>query len=66
MAIEGGEIAWADQAANDRVKKQKQALSNKLTDAFGIQKDPIEWKDGAGAYVAHFVLQASGLRSQRR
>ena len=63
MAMGGGQVAWTDRAATDRIKKQKQALSDRLTAAFGIEKDPIDWNDEAGAYVARFVLQASGLRS---
>jgi len=62
MAVGGGQVAWTDRAATDRIKKQKQALSDRLTAAFGIEKDPIGWND-SGAYVARFVLQASGLRS---
>jgi hypothetical protein len=63
MAVGGGQVAWTDRAATDRIKKQKQALSDRLTAAFGIEKDPIGWNDEAGAYVARFVLRASGLRS---
>jgi hypothetical protein len=63
MAVGGGQVAWTDRAATDRIKKQKQALSDRLTAAFGIEKDPIDWNDEAGAYVARFVLRASGLRS---
>jgi hypothetical protein len=63
MAVGGGQVAWTDRAATDRIKKQKQALSDRLTAAFGIEKDPIDWSDESGAYVARFVLQASGLRS---
>ena len=63
LAMAGGGLDWRDQGATTSIKKQKQALSDKLRAAFGIEKDPIRWNDEAGAYIARFVLRASGLRS---
>jgi hypothetical protein len=66
MALAGGQLAWRDLSATTRIKKQKQELSNKLKAAFGIEGDPIQWDGGINAYVARFVLRASGLSHSSR
>ena len=63
MALAGGHLAWGDRGATIGVKKQKQELSDKLKAAFGIDADPIRWDRKIRAYIARFVLRASGLRS---
>jgi hypothetical protein len=62
MALAGGQLAWSDPGATIRIKKQKQELSNRLKAAFGIEGDPIRWGGDVNAYLARFVLRASGLR----
>jgi hypothetical protein len=63
MALAGGQLAWSDPDATIRIKKQKQEMSNRLKAAFGIEGSPIKWDEARSAYVARFVLRASGLRS---
>ena len=41
LAVQGGSIAWGDATANEKISKQKQLLSGKLKDFFGIQEDPF-------------------------
>ena len=62
MALAGGQLTWRDPGATIRIKKQKQELSDRLKAAFGIEGDPIQWDGDGNAYVARFVLRASGLR----
>ena len=63
MALAGGELDWRDRGATTSIKKQKQALSDRLKAAFGIEEDPSSGTRRGSAYVARFVLRASGLRS---
>ena len=63
LALAGGELDWRDRGATSSIKKQKQALSDRLKAAFGIEGNPIKWDEARSAYVARFVLRASGLRS---
>jgi len=63
LALAGGELDWEDREATTSIKKQKQALSDRLKAAFGIEGSPVEWDEARSAYVARFVLRASGLRS---
>ena len=63
LALAGGELDWRDRGATTSIKKQKQALSDRLKAAFGIEGSPIKWDEARSAYVARFVLRASGLRS---
>jgi hypothetical protein len=63
LALAGGELNWKDRGATTSIKKQKQAVSDRLKAAFGIEGDPIGWDGDANAYVPRFVLRASGLRS---
>jgi hypothetical protein len=63
LALAGGELDWRDRGATTSIKKQKQALSDKLKAAFGVEGRPIVWNDAKSAYVARVVLRASGLRS---
>lgn len=45
-------------------RKSKESLSKKLSDAFGIQSDPI--KARKGEYVASYVTNADGLKQGRQ
>jgi hypothetical protein len=63
LALAGGELDWRDRGATTSIKKQKQALSDRLKAAFGIEGSPIKWDDARSAYVARFGLRTSGLRS---
>jgi hypothetical protein len=63
LALAGGELDWMDREASISIKKQKQALSDRLKAAFGIEGSPIRWDEARSAYVARFLLRASGLRS---
>jgi hypothetical protein len=63
LALSGGQLAWGDPGATNRIKKQKQELSDKLKAAFGMEGRPIVWDEVRSAYVARVVLRASGLRS---
>jgi hypothetical protein len=63
LALAGGELDWRDRGANISIKKQKQALSDRLKAAFGIEGSPIKWDEARSAYLARVVLRASGLGS---
>ncbi len=56
IATRSGRLTWKDPKASTRVKKQKQLLSNRLTSLFGIQGDPIPWRNDQKAYVARFTI----------
>ncbi|MDI6809814.1 MAG: hypothetical protein QME66_12695 [Candidatus Eisenbacteria bacterium] len=47
LAENGGEISWANKAANLKLKKQKQQLTKRLKRYFGIKEDPFYdyWKE---------------------
>jgi len=51
-----GSLTWKDQAASAKIKKQKQLLSRRLIELFGITGDPIPWQPGQPAYVARFTI----------
>ena len=40
LALAGGELDWRDRGTTTSIKKQKQALSNRLKAAFGIEEAP--------------------------
>ena len=61
IAIGRGTIPFPSE---EKLKKQKQALSKKLIAAFGIKDDPIEVRDGS--YVALYVTNADGLKQGRQ
>ena len=63
LAVAGGELHWRDPGATTSIKKQKQALSDRLKAAFGIEASPIKWDEARSAYVARFGVKVSGLRS---
>tara|TARA_Y100000992_G_scaffold259003_1_gene193388 strand:+ start:1321 stop:1575 length:255 start_codon:yes stop_codon:yes gene_type:complete len=41
IAKTGGSLSWQDDDADDKLKKQKQALANKLKQSFGLSEDPL-------------------------
>jgi hypothetical protein len=51
-----GSLTWKDQAASAKIRKQKQLLSRRLIELFGITGDPIPWRPSQGAYVARFTI----------
>jgi hypothetical protein len=51
-----GRLAWMDQEASAKIKKQKQLLSRRLANLFGIPGDPIPWRPTEQAYVARFTI----------
>ena len=56
-----GEIDWHSSHAALNVKKQKQELSKRLREFFGIEDDPIEWvKDTRGYYRCKFTILPIG------
>jgi hypothetical protein len=59
-----GAIGWKDAKANVRIKKQKQLLSLKLIDAFGLPGDPIVWDHEAGVYRTRFKISGTPLGYQ--
>lgn len=61
IAIGRGTIPFPSE---EKLQKQKQALSKKLIAAFGIKDDPIEVRDGS--YVALYVTNADGLKQGRQ
>ena len=44
-------------APTERVKKQKQILTERLQATFGIPSDPIPWDERQRAYVASFIVR---------
>lgn len=59
LAITSGSLSWQDDAATDRVKKQKQELANKLKTTFQLTDDPLPWSESEKAYKARFVIKAA-------
>jgi hypothetical protein len=55
-----GEIDWSSQAANIKLKKQKQELSRCLREFFRLQEDPIEWVKGEKCYRCRFRILPEG------
>ena len=56
-----GEIDWHSSHAALNVKKQKQELSKRLREFFGLDGDPIEWvKDTRGYYRCKFRILPIG------
>lgn len=51
-----GSLTWKDPAASKKIKKQKQLLSGRLIELFGITGDPIPWRSDQRAYVARFTI----------
>lgn len=56
-----GALSWKDPKANVRVKKQKQLLSQKLTNAFGLPGDPIVWNPRTRVYRTRFRISGTPL-----
>ena len=49
----------------DRVRKQKQALSERLRTTFGIDADPIVWDNRQRAYVTAFTVSDERTKAER-
>lgn len=59
IAKRSGRLTWEDPEASTRIRKQKQLLSGRLIDLFGITGDPIPWRPDQRAYVARFTISDS-------
>ncbi|PZW38719.1 hypothetical protein C8P66_13413 [Humitalea rosea] len=57
IAAGGGVLEVHGGAPAERVKKQKQILTEHLQATFGIQGDPILWDERQRAYIACFVVR---------
>lgn len=56
LATKNGYLPFKDGSIAPRVRKQKEALSRRLQETFGIAGDPIPWDVQQRAYVAAFVV----------
>ena len=65
LAEEGGTLAPSTGRPVDRVRKQKQALSNLLQATFGIDADPIVWDNRQRAYVTAFTVSDERTKAER-
>jgi hypothetical protein len=52
----GGKLSWDNAAAHFRLQKQKELLSKKLQEFFGINDEPIVWKKKERCYVTRFNI----------
>jgi hypothetical protein len=58
LAKTGGSLSWQDSDADDKLKKQKQELANKLKQSFGLSEDPLPWSRKENCYKARFTIRA--------
>ena len=57
LASKSGVLVCREAAQEQKVRKQKQELSKRLRDGFGIAEDPVPWDKSQRAYVARFILR---------
>jgi hypothetical protein len=60
FAESNGELDWSSSYADARLKKQKQELSRRLRDFFGLNEDPIEWVKREKVYRCRFRILPEG------
>lgn len=58
LAKTGGNLLWQGSNVNDKLKKQKQELANKLKQYFGLSEDPLPWSRKENCYKARFIIRA--------
>ncbi|WP_212111449.1 hypothetical protein [Bartonella queenslandensis] len=58
LAKTGGSLSWQDKDADDKLKKHKQELANKLKQTFGLSEDPLPWSRKENCYKARFTIRA--------